>query len=262
MWILDTWSNESGFPRPFLSGVYEGFWWAIVSMTTVGYGDKIPTSFFARMFAVLWCLCGMLICSISVAYVATIIMDVTHPPLPELNGQRVGALQGQTHALLTIAQHGGIAYEFASSDTADEVKTLLARLEEKKIDGALIGRTNYYCYLRDTKAALRASNAQFTITEKSFNGKDLVAGMLVKNATDYSYFKRYLEMNWAFVQGCFALRNSVRRQDHKVSLQSPFVGLFRPFLSGTLLCLSCIGCFGLTYEIARRKKVHQRPLPQ
>ena len=36
VWILDTWHNQDEFPRPFLIGVFEGFWWSFISMTTVG----------------------------------------------------------------------------------------------------------------------------------------------------------------------------------------------------------------------------------
>jgi len=32
----DTWYNKSQFPRTFPRGPFEGFWWAYVSMTTVG----------------------------------------------------------------------------------------------------------------------------------------------------------------------------------------------------------------------------------
>lgn len=32
----ETYFNEEEFPRSFTKGTYEGFWWAFVSMTTVG----------------------------------------------------------------------------------------------------------------------------------------------------------------------------------------------------------------------------------
>uniref|UniRef100_A0A7M5XA46 Uncharacterized protein n=2 Tax=Clytia hemisphaerica TaxID=252671 RepID=A0A7M5XA46_9CNID len=36
IWISDQWSNEEHFPKDFPKGAFEGFWWAYVSMTTVG----------------------------------------------------------------------------------------------------------------------------------------------------------------------------------------------------------------------------------
>ena len=35
-WSIETWANEGEFPRPFHVGLFEGFWWSFVSMTTVG----------------------------------------------------------------------------------------------------------------------------------------------------------------------------------------------------------------------------------
>ena len=32
----DTWYNPDEFPRSFIKGSAEGFWWAFVTMTTVG----------------------------------------------------------------------------------------------------------------------------------------------------------------------------------------------------------------------------------
>ena len=41
VWILDTWHNQDEFPRPFLIGVFEGFWWSFISMTTVGEFSRV-----------------------------------------------------------------------------------------------------------------------------------------------------------------------------------------------------------------------------
>lgn len=61
IWLLDTWMNEEEFPRKFLLGWFEGFWWSFISMTTVGYGDKAPKSRLARLFSVGWILIGKLV---------------------------------------------------------------------------------------------------------------------------------------------------------------------------------------------------------
>ena len=47
-WLMETWNNVEEFPRPFLSDWFDGFWWAFVSMTKVGYGERIPKSIHAR----------------------------------------------------------------------------------------------------------------------------------------------------------------------------------------------------------------------
>ena len=53
-WVMETQANTEEFPTPFHIGLFEGFWWSFVSMTTVGYGDKAPKSRFRSHF------CGFL----------------------------------------------------------------------------------------------------------------------------------------------------------------------------------------------------------
>ena len=61
MWMLDSYINYEEFPKSFFQGVWKGFWWAIVTMTTVGYGDKVPRSVVARTLAIIWVSIGLII---------------------------------------------------------------------------------------------------------------------------------------------------------------------------------------------------------
>ena len=47
------------------------FWWAIVTMTTVGYGDKAPKRIMGRLFAVVWILIGITITSMYICLLYT-----------------------------------------------------------------------------------------------------------------------------------------------------------------------------------------------
>ncbi|CAH3195201.1 unnamed protein product [Porites evermanni] len=40
MWALDTYWNSEEFPRSFIRGSWDGFWWSFISMTTVGWQKR------------------------------------------------------------------------------------------------------------------------------------------------------------------------------------------------------------------------------
>ena len=61
-----------------------------MSMTTVGYGDKIPQSIAARLFAIAWILVGITSFSILTAMLAAKITKADFPPEPTMAGAKVG----------------------------------------------------------------------------------------------------------------------------------------------------------------------------
>ena len=92
-WLMETWNNVEEFPRPFLSGWFEGFWWGFVSMTTVGYGERIPKSIHARIFSIIWILIGVAMFGMFTATLTAEIMKVNNPKEPQMAGSNVGTLK-------------------------------------------------------------------------------------------------------------------------------------------------------------------------
>ena len=255
-WIIERWENVKEFPRPFLVGILEGFWWSFVSMTTVGYGDKAPRSCLGRIFAVIWILIGITICSIFTASLTTDIMGARSAKSQTLRGKIIGALKYRLHDFTMIAQHEGILHAFEFNNTVVGVVELIKQLQREHIDGFLISRSTYFYFSReiggnikykDYKASIR--NVQMIRSEKFYLGEKLVAGMLVKDRTVYEYFKTYFEYNWLQIQGCYAYNLNYKDKTFDMDFYSPYEGLFYPFLYWSLGILSIIISFGMLYEI-------------
>ncbi len=60
IWFAERRRNSEQFPRPYLSGVGNGMWFALVTLTTVGYGDKSPQSRTGRSIAGIWMVMSLL----------------------------------------------------------------------------------------------------------------------------------------------------------------------------------------------------------
>jgi voltage-gated potassium channel Kch len=70
VWLAERRRNPQ-FGRGPLKGVGAGLWWSAVTMTTVGYGDKAPTTFPGRLIAMVWMFASVIIISSFTAAIAT-----------------------------------------------------------------------------------------------------------------------------------------------------------------------------------------------
>ncbi len=70
MWLFERRANQRQFRKGF-RGIFDGIWWAFVTMSTVGYGDKVPMSRAGRILTVFWMLYAVALFSVFTAEISS-----------------------------------------------------------------------------------------------------------------------------------------------------------------------------------------------
>ena len=61
IYLFERDANPEHFDHGWFKGIAAGMWWAAVTLTTVGYGDKVPKSLGGRLIALVWMFAGLFI---------------------------------------------------------------------------------------------------------------------------------------------------------------------------------------------------------
>ena len=97
-------NNNDDFPDSYWSGLGVSIWWAAVTVTTVGYGDKTPKGIPGRVFGLIWIFAGYFAFSY---FTATVTSTVTLQEI-ESNIQNVEDLYG--HRVATVSNSAAEYY--------------------------------------------------------------------------------------------------------------------------------------------------------
>ena len=152
MYFLERKENEEHFggDRTTAEGIGSGFWWAGVTLTTIGYGDKAPTSFAGRALAMLWMLVGLAVtASLTAALVAAAEGKSTLNFPEELRDKQVGLVEGAVAE--DLLQEKSVAYQ-----TFPTVQVGLQALNDKSIN-ALVHDATSLRYVIAQNSALDAT---------------------------------------------------------------------------------------------------------
>ena len=70
VWLFERKANQDQFHQGG-RGIFQGFWWSAVTMTTVGYGDKSPRTFGGRFVGLIWMFMAIIMISSLTAGIAS-----------------------------------------------------------------------------------------------------------------------------------------------------------------------------------------------
>lgn len=118
VWMVERKGNAEQFhPRP--RGVADGFWFAAVTMTTVGYGDKAPATPLGKLVSLVWMFASIIVIS---AFTGAIASSLTAAQIdsgvkgPEdLDRSRIGVVSGAA-TVSTLSARGVTPKQFESLD--------------------------------------------------------------------------------------------------------------------------------------------------
>lgn len=130
IWFAERRHNPE-FPDSYLRGIWESLWWAAVTVTTVGYGDKTPKKRIGRLFGLLWIFAGYFVFAY---FTATVTSTIT---LRELEGQISGPEDLPGKAIATVSRSAAAEYldrQGLRSQKFGDIEQAYRALEDNEVD--------------------------------------------------------------------------------------------------------------------------------
>ncbi|XP_048579728.1 uncharacterized protein LOC125561016 [Nematostella vectensis] len=134
IWIMDRRQNMDEFPLSFIKGTYEGCWWAFITMTTLGYGDRVPRSRLAKACTIVWMLMGIVVFGILSGCLQSAVASITMKINSQLYGIKVLAIHNSPEYRLGIRLNSQVNTDVQPKNFEELFNALMAQ----KDNGALI----------------------------------------------------------------------------------------------------------------------------
>ncbi|CAB4948437.1 unannotated protein [freshwater metagenome] len=162
VWAWERRHGNDQFTNSGAHGVFDGIWWATVTLFTIGYGDKVPHKVVSRIVTMVWMFVGVLLVATITAQVTSKLtvdrLESNISSVEDLSGKKVISYPGTT-SWEYLQKHGieaqpvdniETAYQEVRSGKADAfvfdasiVQWLVANRGGVKVAGQIIQFENY-----------------------------------------------------------------------------------------------------------------------
>ncbi len=167
-WLFERKVNEEEFGGG-IRGLWSGFWWSAVTMTTVGYGDKSPRTLGGRIVALVWMFTAIIIISGFTASIASALtvnqIGASGKNMEDFKEEQLGTIQ-------RAATEEWLKTNFFSNRTTyADIPTMLAALDRGEIKAVAYSQPELQATLR------RDTNKQYRLLEIKYNPQFYAMGM-------------------------------------------------------------------------------------
>lgn len=109
IYLFERRKNREQFDKGWIKGIAAGLWWAAVTLTTVGYGDKVPKTLGGRLIGLVWMFAGLFIiagftAAVTSALTLTELRTRINGP-SDLSHMKVATVAGSTSAEYLRSRH-------------------------------------------------------------------------------------------------------------------------------------------------------------
>lgn len=73
VWLFERKLNPEHFGGNTIQGIGSGFWFSAVTMTTIGYGDKLPKTIGGRIVSLIWMFSGIILVTFFIATITSML---------------------------------------------------------------------------------------------------------------------------------------------------------------------------------------------
>lgn len=161
MWLTERKSNTEQFPMEPTKGIANGMWCAIVTMTTTGYGDIAPGTFWGRFVAGTWMVISLIFTTSMIAGIASVLTlssigSSTINNSEGLSGKSIGVVPGSP-AELFVKEFGG------RTVAIENVKDGFNKLSQNGVDAVVYDRPQLLYFL------LQHPNKDLALSETEYD---------------------------------------------------------------------------------------------
>lgn len=137
IWLFERKRNDEEFSTG-LKGIWEGFWWSAVTMTTVGYGDKSPRTVGGRIISLIWMFTAIIIIS---GFTASIASSLTVNNISSSNGNIEDFKRKSLGVIENSATEEWLKHNFFTNKKKfSNVNEMLLSLDNEEIDAIAYDR--------------------------------------------------------------------------------------------------------------------------